>query len=274
MKQPNHRDAKDLIHNLLLPFYLVERDMLVPIQSPGRRRNENDAEHSWSVAVLACSLAQHIDSNLDVGLVAQFALVHDLVELYAGDTSVWASDILLKSKESSEAVALKRLKGDFKNFPWLISTVEKYEKQDSNEALFVRAIDKYIALCVRFMDDGEYFIRSKITKKIFDKNMTVHREKAHGHKGAAKYYEKIREEYEAHPEHFYSEKLILLIAIQPSLILLKLETGHGCKFFFESSLEFKPLVVYYPIKLSYFGFARNVFAQPRHSYPTLGFVVA
>ena len=206
MKQPNHKDAKDLIRNLLLPFYLVERDMLVPIQPPGKRRSENDAEHSWSVAVLACSLAEHIDSTLDVGLVAQFALIHDLVEVYAGDTSVWANDSLLESKESSEALALKRLQDTFSHFPWLISTVIKYEKQDTNEALFVRAIDKYIAICVRFMDDGEYFRKSKITKQIFDKNMTVHREKAHGHKGVAKYYEKIRDEYEAHPEHFYSEK--------------------------------------------------------------------
>jgi putative hydrolase of HD superfamily len=203
MKKPTHDEAKDLIRDIILPFYAIERDMLVPAQSQGRRRNENDAEHSWSVAILACALAPHIDSKLDLGLISQFGIVHDLVEVYAMDTSVWADDPLLALKEDNEAKALRKMKSKFSHFPWLIQTIETYERQDTGEALYVRAIDKYIALVIRFMDGGEFYRSQGITKEIFERNLTTHRAKAHRHPGVAEYYEKIRTEYDEHPEHFY-----------------------------------------------------------------------
>lgn len=204
MKKPTHDDATELISKVLLPFYSIERDMLVPTPEK-RTRSENDAEHSWSVAMLACSLARHIDPTLDVGLVSQFAIFHDLVEIYASDTSVWASDQALNAKEQNEQAALIKLKANYKHFPWLVDTVEAYEKQDTNEALYVRAIDKYIALVVRFLDGGEFFHSQGITKAMFDKKLAIHRKKAHGHPGVAEYYEKLRAEYETHPEHFYQK---------------------------------------------------------------------
>jgi len=200
---PTHDEVNELLSELILPFYEVERDMLLPSQPKGKRRNENDAEHSWSVAMLACSLAPHIDSTLDIGIVSQFAIVHDLVEVYADDTSVWADDAALDLKEGNEAEALKKIKAKFSHFPWLIDALEKYEKQDSNEALYVRAIDKYIALCIRFMDGGEFYRKQGITKKAFDAALVSHRKKAQRHSGVFKYYEKIRAEYDQHPEHFH-----------------------------------------------------------------------
>ncbi|MCA9333865.1 HD domain-containing protein [Candidatus Saccharibacteria bacterium] len=202
MEKPTHEQVQGLIGEVVIPFYMVERDMLLPNMPEGRRRNENDAEHSWSVAMLACTLAPHIDEKLDVGLVAQFAIVHDLVEVFANDTSVWADSTALDSKENNEAKALEQLKQNFGHFPWLTETVEAYEAQESDEARYVRAIDKYIALCIRFMDGGEFYREKGITKHKFDKNLATHRVKAHGHKGVAEYYEAIRTLYEQHPEHF------------------------------------------------------------------------
>jgi 5'-deoxynucleotidase YfbR-like HD superfamily hydrolase len=205
MEKPTHDEVKGLISEVILPFYEIERDMLLPTVPEGQRRNENDAEHSWSVAMLACTLAPHIDPGLDIGKVSQFAIVHDLVELFADDTSVWAEDSALAAKDQKEANALAQLKERFSNFPWLIETVEAYEKQDSNEALYVRAIDKYIAVAIRFMDGGEFYRNRGITKEIFDRNLPTHREKAHGHPGVAEYYEQVRAEYDAHPEHFHQD---------------------------------------------------------------------
>src|SRR5690349_14240126 len=136
MKKPTHKQVKNLVKQVILPFYEIERDMLLPTQPVGKRRDEKDAEHSWSVAILACSLAPHIDKELDVGLVGQFALVHDLVELYADDTSVWADKMVLDSKEDNEAKALEKIQFNFSHFPWLVNTIEGYERQDTNEALF------------------------------------------------------------------------------------------------------------------------------------------
>jgi 5'-deoxynucleotidase YfbR-like HD superfamily hydrolase len=202
MPKPTHDEVKQLISDIILPFYAIQRDMLVAAAAAGQSRNENDAEHSWSVALLACSLAPHIDATLDIGLVSQFALVHDLVEVYADDTSVWADNDALDTKDNKEAQALARIQRDFSHFPWLIKTIKVYEKQDCNEALYVRSMDKYIAVCLRFMDGGEFFKKQGITKEIFDAKMAIHRQKAHGHAGAAAYYEESRKEYELHPEHF------------------------------------------------------------------------
>lgn len=76
MSQPDFSDIQQLVRQLVLPFYTLERDLPLPIQN---HRNENDAEHSWSLALLACSLAPEIDPQLDVGKICQYAVVHDLV---------------------------------------------------------------------------------------------------------------------------------------------------------------------------------------------------
>ena len=202
MLKPTHDEVMDLICDLILPFYGIDRDMLVPDKPKGERREENDAEHSWSVAFLACTLAPHIDKSLDIGLVSQYAVIHDLVEVYAGDTSVWAHDSELQTKESREQKALDELCEKNKHLPWVVNTVRNYEEQKDNESRYVRAIDKYIAMCMRFMDGGEYFHKSGTTKAVFDKKLSVHRMKAASHTGVLEYYEEIRSVYDQHPEHF------------------------------------------------------------------------
>lgn len=205
MSTDAHDDAQILLDQLILPFYAIKRDMLIPTKN---FTTENDAEHSWSVAVLACSLVEHIDPNLDTGLVCQYAIIHDLVELYAGDTSVWSDEEALKNKSTREKSSLKMIKKRFSYFTWLISTIEAYELQESNEARYVKAIDKYIALCVRFRDDGLFYKKMKISKPHFDKKLRANRLKAHSHRGVARYYELIREQYDLHPDHFYIQDTI------------------------------------------------------------------
>lgn len=202
MKKPTNDDVKRLVEEVVIPFSLIERDMSIPLESGYRQ--ENDAEHSWSVALVACVLAPHIDPTLDIGLVSQYALVHDLVEIYASDVSIWADDDALSKKDENEQKALEVIKQKYSHFPWLTQTVEAYEKQDSNEALYVRSIDKYVPLIIRFFENGRYFKERGITKEIFDKGIALPRMKAHGHKAAAEYYDIMLEEYNAHPEHFAS----------------------------------------------------------------------
>src|SRR5690554_5236769 len=53
----------------------------------GSRRNENDAEHSWHLAVMAILLSEYAEEqNIDLLKVIKMVLIHDLVEIYAGDT--------------------------------------------------------------------------------------------------------------------------------------------------------------------------------------------
>ena len=200
MKKPTNDEVKKLVEEVVLPFYRIERDMTFAVD--GGYRNENDAEHSWSLALVACALAPHIDPTLNVGLVGQFAVVHDLVEVYANDTSVWADDETIAKKESNEKAALLMLQEKYTHFPWLLETISEYEKQDTNEALYVRSIDKYIAFCIRFLEKGRFFKEQGITKEMFEKAMLIPRAKAQGHKGAAHYLEMMLEEYDKHPEQF------------------------------------------------------------------------
>lgn len=203
MTKPKLSELEKLMANLVVPFYLVERDAALPIK---HRRYENDAEHSWSLALLACSLAPEIDTTLDVGKVAQFAIVHDLVELYAKDTSPWGSDKALTTKGEREEESLKLITQRFSLFPWIHQTIEEYEHRLSNEAKYVWAVDKVIILILRHLDKGKFFVDNGVTKQHFDERLTANRKKAHSHPVIGEYYEQLLELFEAHPEYFYRDK--------------------------------------------------------------------
>ena len=203
MTKPSFDDMYHLLTNLILPFYEVERDLPLPIQN---HRNETDVEHSWSLAIAACSLASQIDPKLDVGKICQFAIVHDLVELYAGDVSVWASEDKLAKKQENERTAFQEIAKNFGQFPWLINTIEGYEKKDSAEALFVYALDRFMALLVLYADKGYYYLRDKRSKADFDKKHKSYRHKSHAHKDVGWYYDQLIKAFDEHPEYFHPSK--------------------------------------------------------------------
>lgn len=192
----------DLLSGIVLPFHHIERHHRLPQTKP--RRWENDVEHSWSVAVLACALAPHIDRKLNVGKICQFAVVHDLVEIYAGDTKVFDSGSSASDKAARERDALKQIQQRFPAFNWITDTITEYEKRSSNEALFVYAIDKYIAVAYDLLDKGECLRELGVTQAIYDEYRAKHRLKAHLHPGVGRYYDEILDLMDAHPEYFAS----------------------------------------------------------------------
>jgi putative hydrolase of HD superfamily len=202
MSKPSHDQLQELIRTLILPFYHVKRDMLLPI---GERRRENDAEHSWALAVLACALAPQIDSNLDVGRVSQYAIAHDLVEVYADDTSNFASAQELASKAEREEQALQQIEQSFAHFPWIAATIKDYERLDSDEARFVYALDKYLPVYFDYLDQVRMFRDRKFTHAAYTKALESHRKKAHSHPVVAEYYDAIRDLVDEHPEYFHQK---------------------------------------------------------------------
>jgi 5'-deoxynucleotidase YfbR-like HD superfamily hydrolase len=198
-EEPSLADIQHLLEKLTLPFHLVERQVALPIAS---RPTENDAEHSWSVAFLACSLAPQIDPKLDVGKIAQFAIVHDLVEVFAGDTSPWHDKQKRDSKEEREEKAAQHIEKEFTHFPWIIQTIKDYESRASNEAKFVWAVDKIIVIFMRYLDRGQYYVEHGITRERFDAQMASHQKKAHAHPKIGRYYDQLLELFLSHPEYF------------------------------------------------------------------------
>lgn len=200
MTDPSLDQIQGLIQKLVLPFYDIDRDIELPLK---KRRAETDAEHSWSTALLACALAPQVDSKLDVGKIAQYALVHDLVEVFAGDTSPWIDTPNQPTKQEREAVALTRIKQEYTAFPWIGETIEAVENLSSDEAKFAYAVDKLIILLMRRADKGRHYVERGISKKHFDEKLKGHRKKAHTHGKIGAYYDQLLEVFEAHPEYFY-----------------------------------------------------------------------
>ena len=121
---------------------------------------ESDTDHTVMVSVCACALAEKLyPDSLDRGQVAQFAIVHDLVEAYAMDTdSFGITPERKREKDVREHEAFLRIQSEFAGtFPWLPSMIEKYEALDTREARFVKTVDKLMSKITHIINGGAYF---------------------------------------------------------------------------------------------------------------------
>ncbi len=132
------------LQTMLLQFRAIERSLLSIGHKDGRVA-ENDAEHSYALAMAAWFLAAHFP-KLDSGKLIRYALAHDLLEIHAGDTSVFADKEMLASKAEREAQAVAQLAREWADFPELVEAIRAYEARDSEEAKFVYALDKVMPI--------------------------------------------------------------------------------------------------------------------------------
>jgi putative hydrolase of HD superfamily len=109
-------------------------------------RPESDTDHTVMLGWIAPALAARCADDLDVGLVAQFALVHDAPEVLAGDTPTlrisFEERAAKAGREATAAELLARMFGT--SFPWFPETILRYEQRHDPEARFVWALDKMI----------------------------------------------------------------------------------------------------------------------------------
>jgi len=133
---------------LAMRFARVER---VPRYDEESR--ENDAEHSFMLGLVATELAIDYFPDLDSGLVAQFSLVHDLVELETADVATFIlDDSELAAKADDELAALPRV---LAALPRATSgLLWRYELQQEPEARFVRLVDKILPVIVDIAGPG------------------------------------------------------------------------------------------------------------------------
>jgi 5'-deoxynucleotidase YfbR-like HD superfamily hydrolase len=118
--------------------------------------HESDTDHTVMLGLMACAFAATYEPSLDIGKVAQFALVHDLVEAYAGDTDTFnmTSDKHHSDKAAREAVALARIQKEFDaTLPWISKTISEYESLESPEARFIKTLDKTLPKVTRFVNN-------------------------------------------------------------------------------------------------------------------------
>jgi putative hydrolase of HD superfamily len=139
--------------------FLIEVDKLKTIlrQSPlaAADRRENDAEHSWHLALMVLVLAEYADEAIDVGHTIKLVVVHDLVEIYAGDTPIYDPAAGVDQQEREEAAA-DRLFGILPEDSGLRLRAlwDEFEARETPEARFAKAMDRFQPLLLNWMAKG------------------------------------------------------------------------------------------------------------------------
>jgi putative hydrolases of HD superfamily len=139
--------------------FLIEVDRLKTVlrQSPlvAAPRRENDAEHSWHLALMVILLAEHADEPVDVGHTVKLVVVHDLVEIYAGDTPLY-DDVGAQTQEARERAAADRLFGllPADQARELRALWDEFEARVTPEARFAKAMDRLEPLLLNWMAGG------------------------------------------------------------------------------------------------------------------------
>ena len=141
-------------------FQKIERRIF----ATGLKRNENDLEHSGQLALVAWYFIDSSKIKLNTGKVIKYALAHDLVETYAGDTYFYSKDKKLQeSKKQREKDALERIKKEFPDFKEIEKIITKFEKKSDAEARFVYALDKIIPVLNIYLDEGRSWKRDSVS---------------------------------------------------------------------------------------------------------------
>lgn len=137
-------------------------------------RRENDAEHSFSLAIAAAVLAEYSNEPIEVAKVMKMVLVHDAVEIYAGDTYCY-DDEGAKTKEAREKAAAEKIFGTLpeEQAAEYRALWDEFERNDTPEARFSNAMDRIQPLLLNYSREGyswkEHGVNSTQVRKRFDK---------------------------------------------------------------------------------------------------------
>jgi 5'-deoxynucleotidase YfbR-like HD superfamily hydrolase len=134
----------DRLKSVLRQSYLIDSD-----------RHENSAEHSWHLAVAAMVLAEHAKEKIDVGKVTRLVLVHDLVEIDAGDTFIY-DDAANVGKAAREQEAANRLFGLLpkEQAQTFLALWREFEDRKTPEAKFAFALDRLMPILHNVFTQG------------------------------------------------------------------------------------------------------------------------
>ena len=129
-------------------------------------RNENDAEHSWHMAIMAYLLREYSNDPIDISKVMLMCLIHDLVEIYAGDTYAYDEENL-KTQKAREDIAKEKIfsllpEDQKKEF---IKLFDEFEEYQTAESKFAHAMDNLQPLILNDSNDGGDWRAHQVTAK-------------------------------------------------------------------------------------------------------------
>jgi putative hydrolase of HD superfamily len=148
--------------------FLIECDRLKDIVrqtlNTHSGRHENDAEHSWALCLFVMTLAEHSNAPIDVLRVMKMLLIHDIVEIDAGDTFAYDT-VRMADQHQREAAAADRIFGllpedqaaEFRGL-W-----DEFEARHTPDATFAHAIDRCQAMLLNCLSKGVTWSRHNVT---------------------------------------------------------------------------------------------------------------
>ena len=130
----------------------------------GHGRRENDAEHSWHMAIMAYLLKEYANEKVDIAKVMLMCLIHDIVEIDAGDTYAY-DEVNLQTQKEREDAAKERI---FSILPAeqkeeLIALFDEFEAYETAESKFAHAMDNLQPLMLNNSNGGCDWCEHEVT---------------------------------------------------------------------------------------------------------------
>ncbi len=140
-----------------------EKNIFRQTHLSGHGRNENDAEHAWHMAIMAYVFREYSNEPVDLSKVMLMCLIHDVVEIDAGDTYAYDPE-MKKTQKAREEAAKERiyslLPPDQKEE--LSSLFDEFEENKTPEARFARAMDNLQPVILNDSNDGSDWSEHKV----------------------------------------------------------------------------------------------------------------
>ncbi|HCG6851667.1 HD domain-containing protein [Vibrio parahaemolyticus] len=150
---------------------LIELDKLKSVLRRTRVKSaegrlENSGEHSWHVALMAVLMEEHANAPVDICRVMKMLLIHDVVEIDAGDTFVYDT-AASKDQAEKEIKAAERL---FDMLPTdqgqeLLALWQEFEAAQSDDAKYAKALDRLIPMLLNYHNNGQSWKENSVTRE-------------------------------------------------------------------------------------------------------------
>ncbi|EGQ8032961.1 HD domain-containing protein [Vibrio parahaemolyticus] len=150
---------------------LIELDKLKSVLRRTRVKSaegrlENSGEHSWHVALMAVLMEEHANAPVDICRVMKMLLIHDVVELDAGDTFVYDT-AASKEQAEKEIKAAERLFGMLPTDQGqeLLALWQEFEAAQSDDAKYAKALDRLIPMLLNYHNNGQSWKENSVTRE-------------------------------------------------------------------------------------------------------------
>ncbi|CAH0539590.1 HD domain-containing protein [Vibrio marisflavi] len=129
-------------------------------------RYENSAEHSWHVCMMAMLLEEHANQPVDLAKVIKMLLLHDIVEIDAGDTFVYDTQAA-EQQYQNELKAAKRLFGMLpeEQCQDLMDVWLEFEQAESAEAQYAKALDRMLPMLLNSHNEGQSWVENGVKRE-------------------------------------------------------------------------------------------------------------